>query len=414
MMDNNRNNKLIDHIRQSLQEHEEPYAAGAWESFQQHRKSTKKKGTSAWMIALGTAASLLLLISLPFLIEKYAPSNTDTPIAGYKQQDEGKSKLPAAPDSHTSEKKSPSRQTKVTAHSQAANTRADSPVAAASIELEDRPTAAMSPVASARPRKLDPVLITGEAPPGSGDLQPAASRGGGEARYHIKSVQQNAPATQRVIDKRIQGSQAGSVRFGLTYAPLINSNSSGAEWSMGGGFHTEWSFARGFALSSGVLLAQNQLEFNQESPSRIVGAEQAGSAYLQANLLSMEVPLSLQYSLTDNISVSAGISSLAYLKEQYDYTYEFEREIQVMTFEETSGYEPVTTAVTITETEQQSEGSFNAIDWAGFYTFSVSYKHDLSDNYTLALEPFMKLPTGPLTSRELKYYTGGLQMKVSF
>lgn len=131
--------------------------------------------------------------------------------------------------------------------------------------------------------------------------------------------------------------------------------------------------------------------------------------------LRLEIPLSFRYFLTEHFSVSAGISSVAYLKENFDYTYEYQQQIQVFVVDETTGTQPLTTRlVTLTESQTQSEPSLNGMDLAAFYTFTVGYQYDIANRHTVSFEPFLKIPTGQLTSRDIQYTTGGIQLKIHF
>ncbi|MEX2396919.1 MAG: hypothetical protein WD491_07835, partial [Balneolales bacterium] len=206
----------------------------------------------------------------------------------------------------------------------------------------------------------------------------------------------------------------------LAYAPLMNVHDSQTSWGMGGGFNTDWNFAENLSLSSGLFVAQNQLKYSNDNGSSTMRMSDetmqspGDLTYMQVDLVSLEIPLNLKYSLSDHFSVSAGLSSVAYLKEDYNYTFEHEQQIQVFGEAETNGSGPATTTVTLSESQSQSEPSLNKMDLAALYTFSIGYQHEIANRNTVSLEPFIKIPTGSLTSRDIKYTTGGIQMKIYF
>lgn len=198
----------------------------------------------------------------------------------------------------------------------------------------------------------------------------------------------------------------------MAYMPMMNVNRSNAQLGMGGGLYTDWKFSDRFAFSTGILVAKNHLEY--DTAELTPGVESEDLANMRADLLSLEIPLNLKFYVTNDLSVSAGISSSAFMEEDYNYTYEYQREVQVLTLQEDDGYRTVTKKVTVRESERESAGSFSTIDFAAFYTFSLGYQYGISERHTLSLEPYLKLPTGDLTSKKIKYSTGGLQLKISF
>lgn len=393
-------NELIDHIGKSLRKHEEPYSPGAWEAFQQYKKRKSRAHTG--MIALSVAASLIFLLSLMFILNDFERTAPEKPII---ERQEGRNiPKPGISEGDATASSSEQRKSSVIRHEKTSVEKAESnddfaPEGVIASLPEDTPN-----IISLTPQQPGPVLLSPGAVPGLPDLQMVAE-------YPAVGVwpilyQEHHP------DRIVKRDKSKNFSFGLTYAPLMNANDTKTDWSMGGGLYTEWNFARDLAFSSGILIAQNQLEYDKEENMEGVGTDNL--AYVQVDLVSLEIPLNLRYFLTDNISVSAGISSAAFLKEHYNYTYEYQLEIQVLEYREGTGFEPVIKEVTVTESEKQSEPSLNAVDWAAFYTFSLSYQYDIAGKHTLSLEPFVKLPSGYLTSRHIKYYTGGLQMKISF
>jgi len=212
------------------------------------------------------------------------------------------------------------------------------------------------------------------------------------------------------------------VEFSLAYAPLMNVYDSQTDWGIGGGFFTDWNFSDNMALSSGLFIAQNQLKYRNEhgslarlSENNTLTSMPGNLASMQVDLVSLEIPLSFRYYLTDQFSVSAGISSVAYLKENFDYTYEYQQQIQVFETGDTAGPQPMTTRmVTLTESHTETEPSLTGMDLAAFYTFTIGYQYNIAERQKISVEPFLKLPTGQLTSRDIQYTTGGLQLKIHF
>lgn len=402
-----KHNKLIDHIRESLQEHEEPYSPGAWKAFQQH---SKRKGRGfAWKAGLSIAASLALVLSVMFALKDFVdPAHEQT---ATEHQEEKRNTVSTDRPNGEQKAMNPASETSRSEDVIYAETIVKEPEPTGDSGTGDEVKAKVHPPAMPRlsfsgvPRLPTPALLASATIPGP-PVSPAMAE-------HPETDVVPLPYQEFRQRRVVKVDQDKNFSLGLAYAPLLNGNDTRTDWSMGGGLYTEWKFARNLALSSGILIAQNQLEYDHRETAReMAGAENL--AYIQVDLVSLEIPLSLRYYLTDHISVSAGISSAAFLRENYDYTYQYQREIQILNYTEHSGIEPVSEQIMVTEAETQTEPSLNSMKWAAFYTFSFGYQYDMADKHTLSLEPFIKLPSGHLTTRNIKYYTGGVQLRFSF
>lgn len=215
-----------------------------------------------------------------------------------------------------------------------------------------------------------------------------------------------------------------NVVFSVAYASVMNIHDSQTDLGAGGGFYTDWNFAKNLTLSSGLFIAQNRLKYENGQTARLAGTfKEAGTTttlttddldYVQLDFVNLEIPLNIRYSLTNKLSVSAGVSSMAFLKEEYEYNFEYEQQIQVFQDDETTGPRLVNETVTIRTMQTESEPSLNRMNWAAFYTFSVGYQQKIFQRYSASFEPFIKIPAGQVTSRGISYATGGVQLKVSF
>ncbi|MEX1135901.1 MAG: hypothetical protein WEB89_03300 [Balneolales bacterium] len=426
----NRKNKhnLTEHIRAVLQDHEEPYILGSWERFQKQKNRRENIYTGKKFFSI--AASILLFLSFVFTwsdvehtvldqgVEEHFPQKPDIaeditiphPLVSLDslglEQDDGPS----------------------------GETFGDEPFAGDLQPIGETSslTEGLSPVLRKRVRqqtlqKIHPDFLA-DLPEQSDSDTARAGFAGIHSPYkpHQKASTGGRYVQKTDILNAARGAGERSVEFSLAYAPIMNYHDAQTDWGVGGGFYTDWNFTDKMAISSGLFLAQNKLKYDYEqgnfsgmqgSPSgkmeeETIRATEGDLAFMQVDLVSMEIPLNLRYSITDHLSVSAGISSVAFMKEHYDYTFEYQQQIQVFNVQEGTRLEHETQITTFTESQQHEEPSFNGLDLAALYTFSIGYHYDIAGRHKVLFEPFLKMPTGRMTSRNLKYTTGGLQLKI--
>lgn len=416
------NNQLTEHIKEILYDHEEPYVLGSWERFQHYKK--EKNRMALRRTAYSAAATVLLIVT--FLFSRIYTGQT--PSGQYAEES-----LPQTPDAiqQTLPQSSPETE----------------PLGAIDVENEGN-----------TPQNIEPdyKINTTESSPGffeqihnSFPRKSIALYSVTKPRFpspenmhqHINRNRQNvlnqdqfymAQNTPKRDEHIIQGHDIRNTLtdkskkdfvFSVAYASMMNIHDSETDFSTGGGFYADWNFTKQMALSSGFFIGQNRLKYKTEHENSLLIDEDDTEpglfssedlSFIQLDLVNVEVPLNIRYFITDNFSVSAGVSTVAFLKENYNYNYEYEQQIQVFETNETSNPEPVSRTVTFKTSQTQSEPSLNTINWAGMYTFSAGYQHDFGDHYAVSFEPFVKIPGGQITSRDIIYTTGGIQLKISF
>ncbi|MEX0647911.1 MAG: hypothetical protein WD139_08995 [Balneolaceae bacterium] len=401
-------NNFSNHIRQVLHEYEEPYEAGAWERFQQ-----KQDGLRNRKIILRVAASLLVVLTFAFA---WTNSELPEPVVLITED-----VLILQPDNNIYEPLT-----------EAENQPAPKPLAVreyaggASDQKYEIRTVQLSAITSGGER----VSVSKHAVPRYSIADkmveliqtPAAD----EFNENGKSLQVIRPAPYNryagVGDIRITSDNVKrGIEFSIAYASVINIHDSQTDMGFGGGVYTDWHFAENLSAGSGLFVSSNQLKYAGESGNSLMKetdepetlASDDNLAYMQLDLVNLEIPLSLRYHISNNISLSAGVTSVAFLKEEYDYTFEYDQPIQVFQDDE-SGIGPMTRMVTMTTSQKESEPSFSKIELAALYTFALGYQQQIRSRYQIMFEPFLKIPAGHLTSRNIRYTTGGIQLKITF
>ncbi len=408
----------ISQIKQTLQAYEEPYHLGAWNQFMRFRKAKKMQTLYRWI----AAACVLMALSAFWLFEPgHQPVET---MADARLQQIQPEQITPAPDSipeplstpadiQDEEKDADSVEGKIIENEKSKEIEASQLLAS-----QERPQLADTP-AEIQFSTLPSVILEGLV-----HLNEESDR---EQLTPPDPVQLNQPnvfrqdteigEVLRVTKDDLSHLRSGrNLSFGLAYSSLVNVHESSANWNVGGGLTVKWDFNETFAVSSGLILAQSRLQYeNVAVRTTTVSPSFISSNDMEIDFLSLEIPMNLQYSLTDQFFVSAGVSSASFLREKYRYDYQFQQ--FVTTMENIDGeMQPVSQLVTFSNSETVSEPTLSSFQLLAFYNFSLGYSLDRrgESKMTLTFEPFIKISAGTFAAGNVKYSTGGLQFKVSF
>jgi hypothetical protein len=406
------NQDPINQITHTLHEYEEPYHLGAWDRFTRHRELKRRKTFYQWIAA---ASAVLLLVSSAWLIDRTPDSDglttqsipppPELPLPGT---------APETPDATDPVPTPPSIPS--------------DPIAAADTDQVghemDEPAQAQ---AGYTPDWSDSEMLTFNtfgtlpAPAGLSRLNTVQVESGLDAPHlamPVRARQARDEAAERVVaaDDLRRGDRRSGFTFGLAYASLINVNPNSTDWNTGGGLSVKWNVSDRVALASGLILAQSRLSY-RDTPvdNPMVSQDEITSSEMEIDFLSLEIPLNLQYSVSDRFYLSGGISSASFLRENYTYQYEFQQ-VVTNTVMVNGEYKPVTQLVTFSQSEQESEPSFSSFHLLSFYNLSAGYNLTRKENSSVGvtIEPFVKLPAGSFAAGNVSYTTGGIQLKVNF
>jgi len=237
--------------------------------------------------------------------------------------------------------------------------------------------------------------------------------------------------TSEIIDKRpilgpddsdffIKEKTDKKFNFGIALSTHYTSSEIGANdpINIGGGFLTEYVLSK-TSVSSGVYVSNHNLNTNGTSLfsnfRKLDAAENANfyntvdNADRNIAIVGLDIPLNVYLNL-DKMFVSAGVSSLVYLKESYSENYYVENSQDVYN-STTNSYE--TLYIYDNVNENYERGAFQTFDFAKLLNFSVGYKIPLKKG-KLILEPYAKIPIGSLTAYKISYGYGGLVLKYDF
>lgn len=425
-MTQKKQDNLSRHIRDVLHNHEETYVLGSWERFQQH----KQRKTRARKQRLYTAVAAAVLLILAFA---FARMNIDSiPVEQIADNQQMEQLDP--PENESSASSSDQEEANPESPLKSNNTFVNDEMIqnnhAENLHLSNSVSDVHSETRNTLQQKsVPPSYFTNTIHQLSLhilDLISGSTQKTGSNHSFISEAER--PVSREFVkaeDLRnsLNMEHKKDLVFSIAYASVMNIHDSQTNLGSGGGVYADWNFTNNVSISSGVFIAQNRLTYSGESGARLMEFSDANGpstltsddlASVQLDLVNLELPLNIRYYLTNELSVSAGISSMAFLKEEYNYNFEYDQSIQVFEYTETTGLQPTTRLVTVKTTETQSEPSLERMNWAAFYTFSVGYRQDLFNRYTASFEPFVKIPAGQVTSRNMSYTSGGIQLKISF
>jgi hypothetical protein len=425
--------KLIERIKISFENHEEPFNPQEWEKLSHaYSHPAKKKKFAFWpFLASGIAASLLLVfVFWPFGDELQQNVQTIADSITIEGKQFEKIELP--------------------------KDRIPDNLALAERELAPVPTEAPRATRSTQePQPLNreaikPILVN-ELPQASVALLPVATNP--ETSSLLEDIQQNAAnerlgapviaynsdaeQAQRYLDqwkaegqspeagKESSSNGNGNVRLGLLVGPQAASNQISG-MSLGAGVMSEFSISKRLKLDVGVTYASHNMSpdnmipmtATMASPQKEAFASLANSPRLigsnaELTFSGLDIPVNLKYKVVDKeksgLFLITGLSSMVYLDQQTTETMavdsyfnttmdglEFQRTVQQYTH------------------EAGPESTADGFDLGRMLNLSVGYEYNLKNGTYLSIEPYYKLPLGDMTFANQQFSIGGLNLRMNF
>lgn len=225
------------------------------------------------------------------------------------------------------------------------------------------------------------------------------------------------------VDKKPLGK---AVHFGIYATTYFNyAKGSSNQVNVGAGLSSDIRLAGRLKLSTGLAVTQNSLYYGNQPSIPTVAAAAAPQALTfavssnaasffgvnnsptfrnyNASMVNLDVPLNLKYDLGSGkhgFFVAAGVSSGTFINETYIYNYN--------------------TPGLFAATEQQSSKSqTNTQNFSNFYlarvlnmSFGVGFP--MGNGNHLSVEPFVKYPLQGLGAEQIKFGSGGVNLKFNF
>lgn len=153
-----------------------------------------------------------------------------------------------------------------------------------------------------------------------------------------------------------------------------------------------------FSLTSGAVYAKKYYNYGAGSDGSNVYAPSAGSSdwEVKADCNVLDIPVNVNYKVLDkkkfSVSVNTGLSSYFMLKEKYDYVVDKPGEAQ---------------QVTTTEFSNQNQHIL------GVANISVSFDHRISNNLSVGVQPFAKLPLTGIGNYDVSLKSTGVAFSLN-
>lgn len=213
-------------------------------------------------------------------------------------------------------------------------------------------------------------------------------------------------------------SKKNTITFGLAVSPNINYDQTNQKTNInvGGGVLLEISILKRFDLYTGILIANQKINIQENTLEIIASGTQLKSK--EISLTGLDIPINLKYNFSlnkSNMFISAGFSSVAYLKENVSSTYQVSSTVQVESTNEFGDEILVSKIINTLETETESKGSFNNFYFGKIVNFSFGIEFPFENNrQSLIIEPYFKYPLGSVNSESVNFSNGGVILKLNF
>lgn len=222
------------------------------------------------------------------------------------------------------------------------------------------------------------------------------------------------------------------MKLGILVAPQTISNATQA-LSLGAGMMSEFSFSKRLKLDVGLAYARQQITPTTSSRNMLQSADafvsnaldvaasaESARAAFSGNFINastelsfgqLEIPINLKYKVLENknsdVYFISGFSNMMYLNQQNTTTFSTAN----LNHGNFVGMQPA--IQTYTQTESPSTGSGN-IDSGQMLNFGFGYEQSLKNGTFLSIEPFYKFSLGDQTFNNQQFSIGGINLRMNF
>ncbi|TCC96521.1 PorT family protein [Pedobacter hiemivivus] len=195
-------------------------------------------------------------------------------------------------------------------------------------------------------------------------------------------------------------------------AALNNSYNAADRLTFGVAAAVDVHITKRIALTSGI--GYNQLASKKTSDNSMMGAADMEKtlASVYTSVSGIDIPLEIKYSLNKNTAIGFGLSAMAVLKQHQTRNY-IDTKIVVSSYTDEQG-EVRTESRTVVENTKETvrNDDLSANDYLGFYNLSIGRHQKISNKQYITIEPFVKLPMHSFSSEKVKLISGGIRLKV--
>lgn len=440
-MDDSVDKQLADHLRQTLDGYQTPYQLGAWEQFDRARQPAKRR-VGTWYRYVAAACVLGGMLLAPFwLNDARLPSLTISGSVANRLTQSGRASTLNKQSSPlpTNLNTSSDRPALVMDQSKAQNRPVGTGSLVNSSVNKTTPGAAPHVARFALMNKPEGLNIPGKSGfdssgisrqlvnvmPG-GPTNPVVSESGQSPTIPVVSMPTTTQTTLISVATALavnetttpdhQRKRRRAVTWSLALAPqtayLPNGHSS---LTMGGGVVSDIALNRRFSVSTGLSVAQQRVGIappvNQVMTTLV--PQLTGT---DARFVLIDLPLNLTYQVGKRTKplfrVSAGLSSLAFLSQQYADRYQRYQTMVTQVIDQNGRPQIIQQTTQIEEVQTRPQTPSGGVYWGRLLNLSMGIERPLSRRTVFAVEPYLKYPIGPLTQENLSIGSAGVSVRV--
>ena len=154
-------------------------------------------------------------------------------------------------------------------------------------------------------------------------------------------------------------------------------------------------------------------------PTKSAAPNSQAYSWLQqvdGSLSGLDIPVSVNYNISNKLYASAGVSGLIVLKDNKKYTYTDNQNVKVLVLTSNDVVKEDKTVAFSDKSylDQPLQATKENTPFLGFYNLSAGYRQKISAQNTISIEPFLKIPMQNVTQQSLKYTGTGIRLKFDF
>ena len=413
MMKNNKTeSEIFDQIKQSLENYEEAYIPGSWEGFVQKKRIRQRK--LFLRIASGIAACLLLGFVWVNLIRFEKRDNLKS------TAEQTISSIRIAPDVETksSKKTEPSMVSSKSDLKESNVTLAESKakrIPRAIFTTEEKHKASEQHVVTipAVDSTKKNSTFAANVDLRANNNKPDTTKSNSDTiRRETTNTFLDTPIAKE--NQNLADASRRKVRFGINFSPGVNTSQSSGSFNYMGGISADISLFSNVQLSTGLQVENQSIV---KKTAGIVSSSLAPQNETKTKLINLDVPINITWKFASEKShayyVSAGLSSLVYLRQENRNTTYADMLVPLSTFvggEKIESYS-IVNQVSVT---QDVVTPTQMIDFAGRINIMVGFEKKLSNRLFIHFEPYAKIPSSGQAAGSLNHTTTGINFKISF
>jgi hypothetical protein len=435
MMENE--DKFFGAIEDTLHSYEDAYPVGAWEDF---RKERKRRRGIVLFLKLGSAAAVLLFLSY-FTIQFFNKATVATQVAQTKPLSRQQKNNVTEPTQQINKndglvttqtiKQDTNKQTYVqatgnekhiaVAHQSVTHQNKVTPVKEAA-----KTTITQSPVSI---EKNNPVIANVTVPNKTTDVNSNNSKAiyadtvrpinsvtnaiaqTGVKKYtgSTKSVYDsilNSKAPNKVATMAAKKSEK-NLSYGVVVSPALGNQ----KVNVGTGVEVAYKISKNFFVSSGIAYSSlNATGSDNTDAYAAPGSVTNSGRDVSLQVSGFEVPIGLQYRTDNGFYVSAGIVAMGVTNNKFQYNYVVPTTAAVP-MRDAAGFTQNTIQIVNEKKTEDVKEKLN--NYLGFYMMSFGKKQKIGNNQ-FTFGPFMRVPFGAVSSKNISLFQGGITLGFDF